>query len=190
MNEAEVLSALEEHDAVRHGHFKLSSGAHSDMYVQCALVLQWPGIAERLGHELGTRLAPLAPTVVIGPAMGGIVIGHEVARFLGVRMLFTERVAGAMSLRRGFQLSPQDRVAVVEDVVTTGSSPREVVELVRAQGGDPVGVATIVDRSDHASFGVPFEALCRIHAGRWDTSSCPLCAGGEPLTAPGSRHLG
>lgn len=190
MNAAEVLEALEDHDAVRHGHFHLSSGLHSDLYVQCALVLQWPGIAERLGHELGTRFEDLGATVVIGPAMGGIVIGHEVARYLGARMIFPERVEGSMTLRRAFSLESGDRVLVIEDVITTGRSPREAVALAQEAGAEVVGVGAVVDRSDGASFGTRFSALLSLKAERWPAEECPLCRDGVELQAPGSRLLG
>ncbi len=189
MNAAEVLEALEDHEAIRHGHFHLSSGLHSDLYVQCALVLQWPGIAERLGHELGTRFEDQAPTVVLGPAMGGIVIGHEVARYLGVRMVFPERVEDSMTLRRGFSLEPHDRVLVIEDVITTGRSPREAVGLVQEAGAEVVGVGALVDRSDGGGFGARFSALLSVQAERWPPEECPLCRDGVELQTPGSRLL-
>jgi len=189
VNQAEVLSAFERSDAIRTGHFKLSSGLHSDTYLQCALVLQHPGISERLGHELGTRLAEHEPSVVLGPAMGGVIIAHETARFLGVRALFAERVDGALALRRGFALDPGDRVVVVEDVVTTGRSPREAIDLAKEAGAEVVAVGAIVDRSSDASFGVPFEWLARVDAHSWAPETCPLCASGDEPTSPGSRHL-
>ncbi|HVE92132.1 MAG TPA: orotate phosphoribosyltransferase [Actinomycetota bacterium] len=190
MNSSEVLALLERQDAVRRGHFVLSSGLHSDTYVQCAQVLQWTGTAERFGHELGLRLAETRPSVVLGPAMGGIVIGHEVARQLGVRMIFSERVAGAMKLRRDFSVERGERVLIVEDVVTTGGSQVEVIELVRAAGGEVAGVGTIVDRSAGVPFDVPFESLVAMEAPRWQPDECPLCAGGEPMSSPGSRRVG
>jgi len=189
LNQTEIMNAFERSDAIRTGHFKLSSGRHSDTYLQCALVLQHPGIAERLGHELGARLSGYEPTVVVGPAMGGVVIAHETARFLGVRCVFTERVDGEMTLRRGFSIQPSERVVVVEDVVTTGRSPREVMDLMHSNGSSVVAVGAIVDRSSGAAFGVPFEALTTIEAGTWDPDDCPLCASGDEPVAPGSRHL-
>lgn len=189
MNDTEVHAALERSDALLHGHFQLSSGRHSDTYVQCALVLQHPGIAERLGHELGTRLSHLEPTVVVGPAMGGLIIAHEVARFLNVRMIFTERVDGRMTLRRGFQLGSSDRVLVIEDVVTTGGSPREVIDLIRENGAQPVGVGAIIDRANDVSFGVPFASLLQLRVASWEPDACALCARGEPLDSPGSRRV-
>lgn len=189
MNASEALEILERNGAVQRGHFRLSSGLHSDTYVQCALVLSRPGIAERFGHELGARFASDAPTVVLGPAMGGVIIAHEVARQLGVRMVFSERVDGQAALRRGFAVEADDRVLVVEDVVTTGGSPKEAISLASAGGAEVVGVATIVDRSGGVSFGVRFESLVRLRAESWEEEACPLCRRGEPVSSPGSRHL-
>src|SRR5262249_16663444 len=145
MGPEHVLEALRAAGAVKSGHFKLSSGAHSDLYVQCALVLEWPAVAAELGTALAAKLAPLEPQVAVGPAMGGVIIAQEVARTLGVRMVFTERSDGAMTLRRGFQVQDGERAVVVEDVVTTGGSPREVVGLLGAAGAHPVGVGSIVN---------------------------------------------
>lgn len=189
MNPTEVLGLLERRGALRTGHFKLSSGLHSDTYVQCAQVLQWPHIAERLGHELGTRFAASEATVVLGPAMGGVIIAHEVARYLDVRMIFTERVDADMTLRRGFNVESSDRVLVAEDVVSTGRSQKEAIDLVTSGGAECVGVAAIVDRSTDVSFGVPFHALAEIEANAWDAQGCPLCEQGVALDVPGSRHL-
>lgn len=189
MNETEVFAALEDAGAVRRGHFILSSGLHSDTYVQCAKVLQWPRLAERLGHELGSRLSVTRPTVVLSLALGGLVIGHETARELGVRAVFCERVDGRMLLRRGLELEPGDRVAVVEDVVTTGGSPHEALDLVRDSPAEAVAVGAIVDRSEGVAFGVRFEALGRLRASRWRAEQCPQCAVGGAADAPGSRYL-
>jgi orotate phosphoribosyltransferase len=189
VNETEVHALLEEYGAIRSGHFKLSSGKHSDVFVQSALVLCFPGIAERLGHELGSRFAQMKPTVVLGPALGGVIIGHEIARYIGVPMLYAERAEGRMTLRRGFTLGPDDRVLVAENTVTTGGSQTEVLELARSFGADVIGVAAVVDRSGGVAFGVPFEALLRIDASAWEPSDCPLCAQGSVAEAPGSRHL-
>lgn len=189
MNAQEVHELLEEHDAIRSGHFLLSSGKHSNVFVQLAAVLKWPGIAERLGHELGTRFASTEPTIVLGPAMGGVIIGHEVARYLKVPMVFSEREEGKMTLRRSFTLSGEDRVLIAENTVSTGGSQKEVVELARSHGADVVGVAAIVDRSPGVSFGVRFEALLRLDADAWEANDCPLCAEGSTPEAPGSRHL-
>lgn len=189
MNAQEVHELLSEHEAIRSGHFLLSSGKHSDVFVQLAAVLKWPGIAERLGHELGSRFAEAEPTVVLGPAMGGVVIGHEIARFLGVSMIFSEREDGKMTLRRGFAVGSKDRVLIAENTVSTGGSQREVVELAQSHGAEVVGVAAVVDRSPGVSFGVPFSSLLKLEAVAWDPSDCPLCADGSKPEAPGSRHL-
>ena len=140
MESGDVLNLLKECGALLEGHFQLSSGKRSDRYVQCALVLQSPARAGLLGVALGEKFADDRVDIVVGPAMGGLIIGHEVARFLGAKSVFTERVDGRMTLRRGFSLEPGERVLVVEDVVTTGGSAREVVELVRALGAEVVGV--------------------------------------------------
>lgn len=189
MNEAEVHELLEEYGALQKGHFKLSSGRHSDVFVQTALVLCHPGIAERLGHELGDRLSDARPTVVLGPAMGGVIIGHEIARFLGIPMFYAERVGGRLELRRGFRIGGADRVLVAENTVTTGRSQREAIDLARAHGAEVVGVAAICDRSGGVSFGVPFESLLSIEASTWEADDCPLCRDGSVPDAPGSRHL-
>lgn len=189
MNEGEIHALLERYGAIKHGHFKLSSGKHSDLYVQNALVLSHPGIAERLGHELGARFADAGATVVLGPALGGVIIAHEVARFLGVPMVFAERVDGAMTLRRGFEIKTSDRALIAEDTVTTGKSQKEVMALATGAGAEVVGVAAIVDRASEVSFGVPFRSLLRLHAQAWEAERCPLCAGGSQADAPGSRHL-
>lgn len=189
MNAQEVRELLVEHDAIRSGHFLLSSGKHSDVFVQLAAVLMWPGVAERLGHELGVRFAEAGATAVLGPAMGGVIIGHEVARYLGVPMIFSEREDGAMTLRRGFTLSARDRVLIAENTVTTGGSQKEVVELARSQGAEVVGVGAIVDRSPGVDFGVRFESLLRLDVVAWEAADCPLCREGSQPQAPGSRHL-
>lgn len=189
MNAAEVREILEEHGGLLTGHFKLSSGRHSDLFVQTAAILKYPGIAERLGHELGSRFARGGTTVVLGPAMGGVIIGHEIARYLGVPMMYAERDGGELKLRRGFTLSPDDRVLIAENTVSTGGSQKETIDLARTYDVDVVGVAAIVDRSPGVSFGVPFEVLLKIDASSWEASDCPLCEQGSELVAPGSRHL-
>ncbi len=194
MNPADVRRQFEETGALLTGHFKLSSGLHSDRYLQCAKVLMWPGRADALGRALGALLSPFAAAAVVSPALGGVIIGQEVGRALGLRALFTERVEGVFALRRGFALEPGEKVAVVEDVVTTGKSTREVIAVVAAAGAVPVACGAIVDRraaaekADHVD-GVPFRALLPLEVPAWEPSRCPLCAKGEPLTAPGSRHL-
>lgn len=175
------------------GHFRLSSGLHSGSYLQSALVLQHPQHAERLGRALADRLRELAGRegigLVISPALGGLIIGHEVARALGVRFLFTERDSDRkMSLRRGFALTAGERAVVVEDVITTGGSTLEVIEIVRAAGAVPVAAGSIVDRSGGAAdLGIPRAALVTLKVEAHPPEQCPMCQTGEPVTKPGSR---
>jgi len=188
MREEALLKAFQETGALRRGHFELSSGLHSGVYFQSALVLQFPDRAEVLGRALAKDLAGHRPEVASGPALGALIIAWEVARFLGVRGIFTERSDGEMCLRRGFQLKPGERVVVVEDVVTTGKSTRETMEVLRAAGGEIVGVGAIVDRSGgRVDFGVPFHALLSLPVETSRPESCPECKAGVPLMKPGSR---
>jgi orotate phosphoribosyltransferase len=174
--------------ALLDGHFRLSSGLHSPGYFQCALVLQHPGHAETIGRALAARVNALRPTVVLAPALGGIVVGHEVGRALGVRAIFAERQDGILMLRRGFTLADADRVLVVEDVLTTGGSTRETMEVAAAAGGVVVGAASIVDRSGGtARFAVPFHPLVEMNLPAYEPADCPLCAQGIPVVKPGSR---
>jgi orotate phosphoribosyltransferase len=189
MNEVELRETLEAHGGIQRGHFKLSSGRHSDLFVQTAAILKFPGIAERLGHELGRRFERSGTTIVLGPAMGGVIIGHEIARYLSVPMIYAERESGEMRLRRGFALSPDDRVLIAENTVTTGGSQKETIDLAKSYDVHVVGVGAIVDRSPGVSFGVPFEVLLKIDASTWEADDCPLCREGTELVAPGSRHL-
>lgn len=194
MTEDEVRRHFSETGALLSGHFKLSSGLHSEAYLQCAKVLQWPERAAALGAALASLLAPFRPSVVVSPAMGGVIIGHEAGRALSVRAIFTERVDGSFALRRGFALEPRDRVAVVEDVVTTGKSTREVIAVLRDRGAEAVVCGSIVDRRAAAEKkaaldGVPYRALLALEVPTWEPAACPLCARGEPVVVPGSRHL-
>ena len=170
------------------GHFRLTSGLHSDIYLQSALVLQYPEHAARLGDALAAPFGDAGAQSVLAPAIGGILVAHEVARALGVRALFTERENGVMRLRRGFALTPGERCLVVEDVITTGGSTREVVECVRASGGAVVGVGSLIDRSGGAAaFDVKRVALATVSATTWPPASCPLCKTGSQAIKPGSR---
>jgi orotate phosphoribosyltransferase len=184
----ELLDLFRKSGALLEGHFRLSSGLHSTGYLQCALVLAHPAYAERLGQAIAARIGHVRPTVVLSPALGGVVIGHEVARALGVRALFAERQDGVLALRRGFVLDASDRVLVVEDVLTTGGSTRETMAVAKTSGGQVVGVASIVDRSGaQARFDVPFETLIAVDVATFQSDACPLCAQGVPLVKPGSR---
>jgi orotate phosphoribosyltransferase len=190
---AEVLQLFRSTGAYFNGHFRLTSGLHSAEYLQCALVLQHPRLAEELGHSLAASLTALAGPqhirVVASPAIGGLVIGHEVARALGARFIFTERdPLGKMTLRRGFAVTPGETAVVVEDVITTGGSTREVVEILRREGATPLAAASIIDRSGGAAdVGVPRVALATLEVVSYEPAACPLCAQGVPVTKPGSR---
>ena len=174
--------------ALLEGHFRLSSGLHSSGYLQCALVLQHPREAETCGAEIANRVRDLQPAIVLSPALGGIVIGQEVARALGVRAIFAERQDGTLTLRRGFSLDPGERVLVVEDVVTTGGSTRETMAVARSAGATVIGAAAIIDRSGgQQNLDVPFHALATIDLPVYQPEACPLCARGEPVVKPGSR---
>ena len=184
----DILDLFRRVGALLEGHFRLTSGLHSPGYLQCALVLQHPREAEACGAGIADRVRGLAPSVVLSPALGGIVIGHEVARALGVRAIFAERQDGTLSLRRGFSLDAADRVLVVEDVVTTGGSTRETIEAARAAGARVVGAAAIIDRSGgNQNLDVPFHALATVSLPTYQPDACPLCARGEPVVKPGSR---
>lgn len=184
----DILNLFRRVGALLEGHFRLTSGLHSPGYLQCALVLQHPREAEACGAGIAERVRNLAPTVVLSPALGGIVIGHEVARALGVRAVFAERQDGTLTLRRGFSLDASDRVLVVEDVVTTGGSTRETIEVARAAGARVVGAAAIIDRSGGSqNLDVPFHALATVPLPTYQPEACPLCARGEPVVKPGSR---
>ena len=190
-----VLDLFEQTGAYLQGHFRLSSGLHSSGYLQSALVLQYPKHAERLGRMLAEALSGLTNGhrigSVISPALGGLIIGHEVARAMNVPFLFTERDADRkMSLRRGFGIAPGEKLIVIEDVITTGGSTKEVIEVVRGLGGETVAAGSIIDRSGGAAdLGIPRVALETLTVPVWEPEKCPLCAKGEPVTKPGSRPV-
>jgi orotate phosphoribosyltransferase len=186
----DVLRRLRETDALLEGHFLLTSGLHSAGYVQCAKALQYPQHAEVMGTGIAERVRHLSVDVVMSPAIGGIVLGQEVARALGVRAIFGEREQGRMTLRRGFDLTPGERVLVVEDVTTTGGSVREVIVVAQARGGNLVAAAAILDRSDGtATFPAPFHALATLQIQTYAADACPLCQGGSEPVKPGSRQV-
>jgi orotate phosphoribosyltransferase len=188
LDAAAVLELYREAGGLRQGHFVLSSGRHSDTYLQSAVVLQWPALAAALGRALAAPWHGRVD-VVVGPAMGGVVIGHETASALGVRMVFTERVDGAMALRRSFAVAAGERALVVENVVTTGGSALEVAGLLRAAGAEVAGLATIVDRlPEGATLPLELHALARVTAASWDPAKCPACGSGSDSEAPGSRR--
>ena len=190
---AEVLELFRSTGAYLSGHFRLTSGLHSGEYLQCALVLQHPLHAEQLGRGLAARINDLTGQqpvrVVASPAIGGLIIGHEVARALGARFIFTERdPLGKMTLRRGFAVTPGETAVVVEDVVTTGGSTREVVEILKREGAATLAAASVIDRSGGtADEGVPRVALATLNVVAHEPATCPLCAQGIPVAKPGSR---
>ena len=184
-----VLRLLKRTEALLEGHFLLSSGLHSDRYFQCARLLQHPRHAARVGRALADLCRPLGAQLVVSPALGGVIIGHEVGRALGVRAIFTEREQGVMRLRRGFAIGEGEQVLVVEDVVTTGKSTLEAAAAVAAAGGRVVGLASIVDRSGGVAFPYPFRSLLRLAVATYPPGDCPLCRAGKlPAVKPGSRE--
>lgn len=184
----EILDLFRRTGALLEGHFLLSSGLHSTCYLQCALVLQYPHEAEALGQALAERYSRERIATVAAPALGGIIIGHEVARALGARFIWTERENGMMALRRGFAVQPGERVLIVEDVMTTGGSTRETMDVLRRAGAEVAAAAAIVDRSGGAiDLGVPHQALLTLKIPTFRTDECPACLRQEPLIKPGSR---
>ncbi|MGI6469486.1 MAG: orotate phosphoribosyltransferase [Syntrophomonadaceae bacterium] len=185
----QALQIFTQAGALLEGHFRLTSGRHSNQYMQCAQVLKYPAFTEELARHLAEVFKDDGVEVVIGPAMGGIVVAYEVARQLGVTGMFTERENGQMALRRGFSIEPGQRVLVVEDVVTTGGSVKEVMEVVEQLGGQVAGVGVLVDRSNGAvDFGVKQAAVLSLDINSWEAEACPLCREGKlPLVKPGSR---
>lgn len=189
LTQNEILQIFKDTGALLEGHFLLTSGKHSVQYMQCAQVLQHPQKAAQLGKELALKFRDLKIDTVIGPAMGGIIVAHEVGRSLEVRAIFTERQNGEMVLRRGFKLAPGERVLVVEDVITTGGSVKEVLNTVREAGAIPVGVGVLVDRSGgKVDFnGLLLHSLVQLNIEAYEPENCPLCARGIPWEKPGSR---
>jgi len=190
MTSEEVLDIYRKTGALLSGHFLLSSGLHSDRYLQSALVLQQPVIATRLCAALAKNFNNLNINVVIAPALGGVFVSHETARALGVRALFAERVNGELTLRRGFTITPGERVLVVEDVITTGKSVKETLEVVKKAGGVVVAAGSLIDRSGgKADFGVPYQSLVTLDVPTYTPDACPLCKTGNTPVKPGSRGL-
>ena len=188
MEEKDILKLFEATGALLSGHFRLSSGLHSGNYFQCALLLQYPDIAEKLCRELANYFKDDKPTCVVAPAIGGIVVSYETGRALGVKALFTERSEGKMTLRRGFELKKEDRVLVVEDVITTGLSTREVLEVVKSKGAEIIGVGCLVNRSGKTlDLGVKLKSLAKLDFPTYKPEECPLCKKGIEIKKPGSR---
>lgn len=187
MTQEKALEIFKETGVLLEGHFRLTSGRHSDRYMQCAKVFQYARHAEELCAALAGQFDRV--DVVIGPAVGAIQMAYEVSRHIeGSRNIFAEREDGKFTLRRGFEIKPGERVLVVEDNITTGGSVIEVIELVRSLGGDIIGVGSLVDRSGgKADFGVPFNPVVRVDIPSWEAENCPLCALDIPCVKPGSR---
>jgi orotate phosphoribosyltransferase len=188
VTDAEVLKIFRDTRALLDGHFLLRSGLHSRQYFQCAVVLQYPRTAERLCGELAAKLKNAGAQTVISPAMGGLFIGHEVARTLDLRHIFVEKnAAGKLELRRSFQVAPREKVLVVEDVVTKGGRVQETIDIVRGLAGEVTGVGALVDRSaGKVSFGMRLESLLRLQIETFEPAACPLCKAGTPVVKPGS----
>lgn len=190
MNSNQILEHFKQSGALLEGHFILSSGLHSPNYLQCALALQHPNDAAKFGNAIAQQYTNENIETVASPAIGGLVIGFAVAQALNVRFIWTERENGEMTLRRGFSINKDERILVVEDVITTGGSTRECIEALRAHGAKVVGAASIIDRSGgKADVGVPRIALASLDVPSYKTEDCPMCARGETAVKPGSRKL-
>ena len=190
MRPSEVMRLFQACGAWMDGHFVLSGGLHSREYLQCSLILQQPTLASRVCHALAQRFVGDDVTCVAAPALGGIIVGYEIARHLGARAIFAERIDGKFCFRRGLQAESQDRVLVVEDVITTGGSAEELISLVQDTGATVVGVGALVDRSGGwTSFDVKYHALMSLNLKTFPASDCPLCKEEIPVTKPGSRNL-
>jgi len=188
MNQDEVLQIFRDTGALLEGHFILRSGLHSRQFFQCALALQQMPVVEKLGQALAAKVKPLGAVTVIAPALGGLVIGQEVARQLGVRFIFAEKEEGKLVLRRGFKIAPGEKILVVEDVVTKGGRVQEAVEIARAHGGHVTGVAAIVDRSNGVvNFGVPFASLISLKVEAYEPDKLPPDLAKIPAVKPGSK---
>ena len=190
MKPEEVINEFKSTAALLEGHFQLTSGLHSSVYLQCARVLQYPGKAEQFARAIAEHFKWSGVVLVASPAIGGIIIGHEVARALGARFIWTEREAGRMTLRRGFTITTAEKTLVVEDVITTGGSTRETIDCLKEAGAEVIGAASIIDRSGgDANVGVPSFALATLKVLATDPSECDACKMGEPVVKPGSRKV-
>lgn len=188
--ENDIIDILKESGVLMEGHFELTSGRHSDKYMQCAKVFRFPEYTSSLARALAEKIADKKISKVIGPAIGGIILAYEVSKALNVTNIFAEREDGKMVFRRGFEVLEGERILIVEDVVTTGGSVKEVIELVKEKGGIPVAVASIVDRSNgNVDFGITYKSLLSIDVLSYEADDCPLCKDNIPLIKPGSRNI-
>lgn len=190
MQENEVLELMQEVGVIKKGHFKLSSGRHADTYLQCALLQQYPVINRKVMQILADFIQTYQPTLIIGAAVGGIIAAYELANLSHARCIFAERTDGQLTFRRGFEIFPDDRIVIVEDVVTTAKTTLELVSLVQQHGYDPLAVVSIVDRRTLSeTIPYPFQSAIHVTAETWETDGCPLCEKHIPLDEPGSRRL-
>ncbi len=190
MTEEKIIEHFRETDALLDGHFILSSGLHSPKYLQCALALQYPKDAAKFGRAIAEKFADAEIETVASPAIGGLIIGYEIAKALNVRFIWTERQNGEMTLRRGFSIKKGEKILAVEDVITTGGSIRECIEVLKNHGGNVTNAATIIDRSNgNAETGVPLAALAALEVPSYKPENCPLCETGEKAVKPGSRNI-
>ncbi|MFA5392249.1 MAG: orotate phosphoribosyltransferase [Candidatus Paceibacterota bacterium] len=192
LSKADIIKKFEETEAIQRGHFQLTSGVHSEIYIQCAQVMQYPEFMDNLCSELGRKFRGEIIDVIVGPAVGAIIMAHVMARILGpwVRAIFTERENGRMILRRSFMIKEGEKVLVVEDVMTTGSSAKEVIDIVESRQGKVVGVGALIDRSEgKIDFGVKIQSLLTLNIKNYLPKVCPLCQKGVPVIEPGSRNL-
>ena len=188
MTEREIIEILESSGALLNGHFQLRSGLHSNRFFQAALLLQYPDKAETVCRFLAEQYKDCGATAVISPAVGGLIVGQEVARALGIRAIFADKEDGELVLKRGFSIAPGEKILVAEDVVTKGGRVQQTVDLVRAKGGEVVGIAVIVDRSGgNAKFDVPFYSALQLNLPTFEPESCPMCADKQPIDRPGSK---
>ncbi|MBR6334064.1 MAG: orotate phosphoribosyltransferase [Bacteroidales bacterium] len=183
-----VIDELKQSEALLEGHFPLSSGRHSDRYCQCAKLLQYPDRAERVIKVITEQVKDLNIDMVVGPAMGGIIVAYELGRQLGKPAIFTERVDNVMTLRRGFEVKPGQRLLITEDVVTTGKSSLETIEVLKSFGAEVIGIACLVDRSANA-LPYPVYSATKLNIQSWEADECPLCKEGKPYVKPGSRKF-
>ncbi|MCH5584774.1 orotate phosphoribosyltransferase [Shimazuella sp. AN120528] len=189
MSDWTLEAAIERTGVLKKGHFLLSSGRHSDQYMQMAQLLQYPREAKEAGDAVAKLFLDQEIDLVVGPALGGVIIAHEVARALGVRCIFAERKEGEMQIRRGFEVNPRERVLVIEDVVTTGGSVKEVISLLEEREAEIIGVGSLVDRTKGENpFDVPYKALKAVQIESYSAEDCPLCKDGISVVKPGSRH--